>query len=363
VHRFISNKGVRSTGLTKWQPTKNSDYVYLVELLRKYTRKTTLYRATPLDSIYIPKKINIDISKINLPNPLTEDPYKANKNLRPISIPTIVDRCVQALWFIAIEPWAELNADPYSFGFRKRRSTIWAAHAIGLTLKGNFDPKWAVEIDISKCFDSISHKWIFSNIPFIDKHILTQWLKQGYFIRELHRLGKMETTVGVPQGGIISPIICNITLDGAQNFIRQHFINGYNNKIYTKQDLGYQRIRDNSQFVILVRYADDIVILAKTKLVATQAMEKFQEFLKPRGLELSETKTKITCLAGGSAEFDFLGFTFLKKTYAYTEKCFIIPSQRNRTRVKEKLSRVAHYSSLSMSMLFYKFNSILFHLW
>ena len=67
VHRFISNKGVRSTGLTKWQPTKNSDYVYLVELLRKYTRKTTLYRATPLDSIYIPKKINIDISKINLP--------------------------------------------------------------------------------------------------------------------------------------------------------------------------------------------------------------------------------------------------------------------------------------------------------
>ena len=141
---------------------------------------------------------------------------KKNGKLRPLSIPTMHDRAMQALYALALIPVAETLADSNSYGFREGRSCADALEHVHLVLSKKNSPLWVYEGDIRACFDEISHPWLLQHVP-MDKQILRKWLKAGYWEK-----GQLfPTPKGTPQGGIISPILANIALDGMQKAIRQ----------------------------------------------------------------------------------------------------------------------------------------------
>src|SRR5262249_34085272 len=147
---------------------------------------------------------------------------------------------------------------------------------------------WVLEGDIKSCYDRISHAWLLTHVP-MDKVILRKWLQAGYV-----EAGAWDrTTEGTPQGGIISPALANLTLDGLQRELHQHF------SATARQARRHK--------VHLIRYADDFVITGSSRaLLSEQVVPVIQRFLRERGLELSATKTKITAVTDG---FDFLGQT------------------------------------------------------
>ena len=220
------------------------------------------------------------------------------------------DRAMQALYALALDPVAETAADPRSFGFRKGRCCQDACEYIFADMsRRNVSPQWVLEGDIKGCFDHISHQWLIDNIP-MDKSILKQFLKAGFvFQGEL-----FPTEAGTPQGGIISPILANMALDGMQKLLSDRF---HTNRL-GKVD---NRFR-NAHKVNLVRYADDFIVTAATKEIAEEAKELIRDFLKTRGLELSEEKTLITHIDDG---FDMLGWTFRK----FNGKLIVKPSKKS----------------------------------
>jgi len=236
------------------------------------------------------------------PQPLKRS-YIAKNNgqgFRPLGIPTMQDRARQALHLLALDPIAETTADPNSYGFRKERSVADAIEQCFKLLARSNSAQWILEGDIQSCFDEISHEWLLSHIP-MDRAILKKWLEAGFIERESFCL----TTTGTPQGGIISPVLMNLTLDGLESLLAKHFP------------------PHRSHQVRLVRFADDFLITGKTKeLLEEEVRPLTTEFLNPRGLKLSGGKTRITHIEEG---FDFLGKHFQK----HGGKLLIKPSRRN----------------------------------
>jgi RNA-directed DNA polymerase len=253
------------------------------------------YKPLPLRRIYIPK---------------SHDKTK----LRPLSIPTMHDRAMQALYLLALEPIAETTADPNSYGFRKERST---ADAIGQCYKifnGPHRAEYILEADIKSCFDQISHEWLETHIP-MEKPILRKWLKAGFMDKRL----LYPTTAGTPQGGVVSPTLANLVLDGLERELKEHFPK-------TK--------RGNGPKVNLCRYADDFVISGKSKeLLENEVKPIVEQFLKERGLALSPEKTHITHITEG---FDFLG----QNVRRYKEGLRVKPSKQNVKRFLAKVRQI-----------------------
>lgn len=214
------------------------------------------------------------------------------------------DRAMQALYLLALDPIAETVADPNSYGFRKERSTADAIQQCFLALSRRRSPEWILEGDIRACFDRISHDWLLTHVP-MDRVILQKWLKAGYLEKQaFHR-----TEEGTPQGGIISPVLANLALDGLERKLRERYPAGTHRA-------------DRAQ-VNLVRYADDFIITGRSRqLLEIEVKPLVEQFLSERGLELSEEKTRITHIAEG---FDFLGQNVRK----YDGKLLIKPSKKN----------------------------------
>lgn len=275
VKRVTENKGKNTPGVDSvvWStpPTKAT----AIQSLRRRG-----YQPQPLRRVYIPKSSN-------------------PSQTRPLGIPTMFDRAQQSLHLLALEPVAECLADPHSYGFRPYRSTADAIEQCFIALARSYAPQWVLEGDIKSCFDQIGHDWLESNVP-MDKWMLRKWLKAGYI--EAGQL--FPTEAGTPQGGIISPTVANMALDGLQVLLEASFPN-------------------RKAKVNLVRYADDFVITGSSKeLLENEVQPLVASFLTERGLTLSAAKTRITHIEEG---FDFLGQNVRK----YRGKMLIKPASKN----------------------------------
>jgi len=276
---------------------------------RKWKALKTLslkgYKAKPLRRKSIPKK---------------------NGKLRHLGIPTMKDRAMQALFKLGLEPIAETTADLNSYGFRPKRSCADAIEQCHNVLGKRTSAGWILEADIKGCFDNISHKWILEHIP-LRKKILEQWLKVGYIDHKTW----FPTESGTPQGGIISPTIANMVLDGLEKEITLKACpTRYRNGRW-----------HNPLKVHFVRYADDFVVTCVDKdYLEKQIKPLIREFLSERGLELSEEKSKITHINEG---FDFLGFNIRK----YKEKCLTKPKKDS---VKSIYASIRDFVKVNPSM-------------
>ncbi len=259
VKRVTENQGKRTPGVDgeTWSTPEAKSKAVL-------SLRGRGYQPRPLRRVYIPKN---------------------NGKMRPLGIPTMKDRAMQALHLLALEPIAECTADGNSYGFRPKRSAVDAMMQCNIVFNQGGSAKWVLEGDIKACFDNISHDWLLAHVP-MDRAILRKWLKAGFIeSRTLH-----PTEAGTPQGGIISPVIANIALDGLEKELRMRF---------RKPDKVY-----------LVRYADDFVISGKSaELLKKEVVPLVESFLKARGLALSQEKTSITHIEHG---FDFLGWNVRK---------------------------------------------------
>jgi len=291
VKQVTENQGKRTPGVDGELWNTPSKKASAIRNLRQRG-----YKPSPLRRLYIPK--NHDKTK-----------------KRPLSIPTMKDRAMQALYLLALEPVAETTGDPCSYGFRKERSCADAIEHCFNTLAPKHMGSWVLEGDIKSCFDRISHEWLIANIP-MEKGMLRKWLKAGYM--EKHIL--YPTDEGTPQGGIISPVLANMTLDGLGTLLKARY------PMYSRQQ---RRAKIN-----LVRYADDFVITGSSKEVLENEVKPLVEtFLKDRGLELSQEKTHITQIEEG---FDFLGQNVRK----YDGKLLIKPSKKSIKTLLDKVREI-----------------------
>lgn len=303
---FAKLLAVRKVTTNKGKNTPGVDGVIWTTPRQKMNAALSLtgkkYRAKPLRRVFIEKK--------------------GKKAKRPLGIPTMYDRSMQALYAFTLEPIAETTGDRVSLAYRKFRSAKDASQFAFNTLSRKTSAKIVLEGDIRGCFDNISHKWTLEHIP-MNKRILRQFLKAGY----IYKRKLFPTKSGTPQGGIISPIIANMVLDGMEKVIQER---------YWKSPRGYIGVQFNKNKVNLIRYADDFIVTANTKEIAEEVKELISKFLAERGLELSEEKTEITHIGKG---FDFLGWNFRK----YRGKLLVKASNKSvksiSRRIKERIRK------------------------
>ena len=223
-------------------------------------------------------------------------PKPGKDEKRPLGIPTMYDRALQALVKMALEPEWETRFEPNSFGFRPGRSCHDAIGAIFDAIKQK--SKFVLDADISQCFDCIDHKVLLGKLntfPTIRRQIRA-WLKAGVIDNKQYQ----ETSKGTPQGGVISPLLANIALHGMEERIKQ----------FAETLKGCKRTNRNS--LSLIRYADDFVILHEEITVIQRCQQIISESLKGMGLELKPSKTRLTHTLNkyenNEPGFDFLGF-------------------------------------------------------
>ena len=219
--------------------------------------------------------------------------WKKNGKLRSLGIPTVVDRIYQEIIRMALEPQAEVNFEPTSYGFRPARGCHDAADRIMKNImSGNWC--WVFEGDFKSCFDTLDHEFILKQIKkFPLYNLVERFLKAGYVENNIFH----STDDGTPQGGIISPLLANIAFNGMEDVL---------NISYQKRRYKTGRVTHITEGNYrMIRYADDFVILAKSKEDIEKVYDILNHYLQERGLELAEDKTRITHISEG---FDFLGF-------------------------------------------------------
>ncbi|TBU76800.1 group II intron reverse transcriptase/maturase [Pseudomonas daroniae] len=291
VRRVTENQGKRTAGVDRvlWD-TPDAKWKAAQGLKRHG------YQPRPLRRVFIPK---------------------SNGKERPLGIPTMTDRAMQALYLLALAPIAETNGDPNSYGFRIERSTADAMGQLFVCLSKKASAQWVLEADIQGCFDHINHDWLIANVP-TDKAVLRKWLKAGV----VHKSQLQATDAGTPQGGIISPTLANMALDGLESQLKQHL----------------SVTRAKKLKVNVVRYADDFVITgASPEVLENEIKPWVEQFLAVRGLRLSSEKTQIVHIDQG---FDFLGWNFRK----YQGKLLIKPSKKNVKAFYSKVKEVIESS-------------------
>ncbi|WP_226280826.1 group II intron reverse transcriptase/maturase [Cytobacillus oceanisediminis] len=287
IHNIKSNKGSETAGVDG----DTIDHFLQMEeseLLNMIHSSVENYNPTPVRRVYIPK---------------------SNGKQRPLGIPTMLDRIIQELARMVLEPIAEAKFYDHSYGFRPYRS---AEHALARVRDLVWKSKtyFAIEGDIKSFFDNVNHNRLVEvlwSIGLRDKRflaIIKKMLKAGYMEKGL----EFDTEVGTPQGGIISPLLANIYLNSFDWMIAKEYQFHPHTKRYTRRDSGYSRlIKRGHTPTFLVRYADDWVIMTRTKENAERLLTKVDKYFTNKlKIELSEEKTVITDLR--ERPIRFLGY-------------------------------------------------------
>lgn len=285
------NKGRRTAGVDKVLVKTPAARGQFVDDVSRYKP----WQARPAKRVYIPK---------------------ANGKVRPLGIPVMRDRALQAMVKNALEPEWEARFEGSSYGFRPGRSAQDAAERIFSIAKGDRKRKWILDADIEGAFDNINHDYLLQAIGQAPgRELIRQWLKAGYVeMGDLHNTG-----AGTPQGGVISPLLANIALHGME------------------QALGINARETSPR---MVRYADDFVVFCHTKEGAEQAQKRLTEWLAERGLTFSEEKTRIVHLTKG---FDFLGWNFRHYKSSGRQSGYKLlskPSKKSVQAIRDKLKGI-----------------------
>jgi len=357
----------------------------LNEFLRLYLNKPSLYQTKPIKRVWIPK------------------PRKNEK--RPLGIPTIQDRLLQNLINMVLLPLVELTSEENSYGFRPKRDCKMAIGALRADLitrdienvrKGRLkliskngkqvgnknsslnkiytkapEDKIILDADIKGFFDNINHNWILDNV-FLHKDLklfLHSWLKA----KVLDKGKILDPITGTPQGGVISPTLANMTLNGLEEVILK--------SIWpitkSKEQATWIKTKDGTilRFVLGVkyyRYADDFVVLARSKYIMNNYIKPaIEKFLLERGLRLSTQKTRMFKLRDPGAQLNFLGYTFkyshkwsakrsMAKNYIARRAIILYPNKDRLRDVIQKIKRIFDNSqNASAAEIINKLNPII----
>jgi len=274
-----------------------------VELVNWVQHKSEPWQAQPVKRVYIPKQ-------------------GSTGKRRPLGIPVIVDRCLQARVVNALEPEWEARFEPRSYGFRPGRGCHDAIDAIFHVVRGaNPGRRWVLDADLAAAFDRIDHSHLLAQIgTFPARGLIAGWLKAG--VIEKGRLAPTEE--GTPQGGVASPLLLNVALHGMEQAAGVRY-----------QRTGVHTGTTMPGSPVLIRYADDLVVLCHTRDEAEQVKARLAGWLTSRGLTFNEDKTRIVLLDDG---FDFLGFTVRRQS----GKLLIKPSNAALRRIRERLRTEMH---------------------
>jgi RNA-directed DNA polymerase len=291
-----SNKGRSTPGIDNLTVTTAKGRAQMVEGLIKLKP----WKAKPTRRIYI---------------------RKTNGKQRPLGIPVIKDRCLQAMVVNALEPEWESRFEASSYGFRPGRGCHDAIARIFNLANPTGIKRWIIDADIKGAFDNIDHNFILDTIEnFPSKHLIQQWLKAGYMDKNVF----YTTEQGTPQGGICSPLLANIALHGMEEAL----------------GIGYRKGFRSTGELSLVKYADDFVIFCPSRDKAIQTIAVLKEWLKKRGLQLSEEKTRIVHITEG---FDFLGFNirqYPSKVKRLKSILLIRPSKESVQKIRNKIKAI-----------------------
>ncbi len=327
------NQGKKTAGVDGIKNLPPMQRFNLVDLLN-----TRYLKASPTRRVWIPK------------------PGRDEK--RPLGIPTMYDRALQALVKLGMEPEWEARFEPNSYGFRPGRSTHDAIDAIHLSI--HLKPKYVLDADISKCFDRINHDALLRKMgqtPY--RRLIKQWLIAGVFDNKQFS----NTVEGTPQGGVISPLLANIALHGMEERLMD-FAKTIDLKRANGSQKGWQcKVKS----LTIVRYADDFVILHEDIKVVLQAKTVIQEWLNHVGLELKPEKTKIAHTLeeyeGNHPGFDFLGFNIRQYEVKSTKqgyKTLIKPSSKSIKTHYRKLADICDsYKTIPTKALIAKLNPVI----
>lgn len=288
------NAGRMTPGVDGKVVLEPQDKADLVDWAQRHSRSWT---PQPVRRVYIPK---------------------ANGKQRPLGIPVIADRALQALTVNALEPEWEARFEPKSYGFRPGRGCHDAIEAIFLTAKGvNAKRLWVLDADLAAAFDRIDHNHVLACLgSFPAKGRIEQWLRSGVIDKGWFA----PTEEGVPQGGVISPLLLNVALHGMEQAAGVRYCTS-----------GRHAGSVLAGSPIVVRYADDLVAFAHSRDEAEQIKKRLASWLSPRGLKFNEEKTNIVSLSQG---FDFLGFNVRR----YGGKLLIKSSKAAMRRIRERLT-------------------------